>query len=127
MPQLDETTFGINNDEAVLIRRIFQYWFDRNSGNTGLSVAADDLYQKLGMFAVEPPRLQYRCPTTSQNIEVDPSRWVMDANDGGEILGCGSWDTSDMDREGLVDCSECGIWFNPAKEKGIESRPWRQE
>jgi hypothetical protein len=34
----------------------------------------------------------------------------------GEIVGCGSANVSEPDFEGLVDCFECGIWFNPAME-----------
>tara|TARA_Y100000310_G_scaffold345479_2_gene465465 strand:- start:500 stop:670 length:171 start_codon:yes stop_codon:yes gene_type:complete len=36
--------------------------------------------------------------------------------DGDEIRGCGSTHTSQPDDEGLVDCFDCGIWFNPEKE-----------
>lgn len=32
------------------------------------------------------------------------------------ILGCGALIPDVRDEEGLVDCSECGIWFNPDEE-----------
>lgn len=35
----------------------------------------------------------------------------------GDIAGCGSTFEAEPDEEGLVDCPECGIWFNPEIEK----------
>lgn len=34
----------------------------------------------------------------------------------GDILGCGHVFEQEPDREGLVDCPECGIVFNPERE-----------
>ena len=32
------------------------------------------------------------------------------------IIGCGSTNVEGPDDEGLYDCLDCGIWFNPTKE-----------
>lgn len=33
------------------------------------------------------------------------------------IVGCGSTNVSGPDDEGLYDCLDCGIWFDPALEE----------
>lgn len=42
-------------------------------------------------------RKRYRCPDTPRFP--------------GDLVGCGSVDTTPPDDEGLCDCLECGIWF----------------
>ncbi|ORB76419.1 hypothetical protein BST46_30225 [Mycobacterium timonense] len=37
------------------------------------------------------------------------------------IIGCGALIPDDRDDEGLVDCPECGIWFDPTKERDPQS------
>ena len=32
------------------------------------------------------------------------------------ILGCGSANVTGPDDDGLFDCLDCGIWFDPARE-----------
>ena len=32
------------------------------------------------------------------------------------ILGCGSTNVTGPDDDGLFDCLDCGIWFDPARE-----------
>ncbi len=34
----------------------------------------------------------------------------------GDITGCGSTNLTEPDENGLIDCLNCGIWFDPAKE-----------
>ena len=34
-----------------------------------------------------------------------------------DIIGCGAIFEAEPDGEGLVDCPECGMWFNPEFEK----------
>jgi hypothetical protein len=47
------------------------------------------------------------CPTSPVNV------------DGIEhtIIGCGSTNVEGPDDEGLYDCHDCGIWFNPTLER----------
>jgi hypothetical protein len=51
----------------------------------------------------------YRCPT-------DP----VYCGDGEYITGCGETFTATPDREGLVDCPHCGIWFSPRREPATD-------
>ncbi len=46
------------------------------------------------------------CPTAPETIDGVPHT----------IIGCGSANVSGPDDEGLYDCLDCGIWFNPAEE-----------
>jgi hypothetical protein len=50
-----------------------------------------------------------RCPTTPKPYDDDPSEMM---------AGCGSTSLMGPDREGLMDCNDCGIWFKPAEEYG---------
>lgn len=34
----------------------------------------------------------------------------------GPIIGCGATVADERDDEGLVDCPNCGMWFNPDEE-----------
>ncbi len=34
------------------------------------------------------------------------------------LEGCGSTKLSEPDREGLIDCINCGLWFDPVEEYG---------
>ena len=58
-----------------------------------------------------PAMIQYRCPTAAHAADLSPHT----------VIGCGSWNTTERDDEGLVDCLDCGIWFNPDSE-ATESR-----
>jgi hypothetical protein len=49
------------------------------------------------------------CPTTPTPYDDDPTEMM---------AGCGSTDLSEPDREGLIDCGYCGMWFNPTTEYG---------
>lgn len=33
-----------------------------------------------------------------------------------EVVGCGSTNVSGPDSEGLYDCNDCGMWFDPRRE-----------
>ena len=48
-----------------------------------------------------------RCPTATHAADGTPHT----------IIGCGSVNVSEPDFEGLIDCFDCGIFFNPADEK----------
>jgi hypothetical protein len=47
------------------------------------------------------------CPTEPLQPNGDPHT----------IIGCGSSRVTDPDDEGLHDCLDCGIWFNPNDEE----------
>lgn len=47
-----------------------------------------------------------RCPTSTLCSDGTPHT----------IIGCGKLIPDERDDEGLVDCGECGIWFNPDEE-----------
>lgn len=47
-----------------------------------------------------------RCPTARTRPDGEPHT----------IVGCGSDRVVGPDFEGLFDCLECGIWFDPAEE-----------
>ena len=47
-----------------------------------------------------------RCPTATTMSDGAPHT----------IIGCGSVILDLRDDEGLVDCPNCGIWFNPDEE-----------
>lgn len=49
------------------------------------------------------------CPTTRVQTDGSPHT----------IIGCGSTNVSGPDDEGLYDCLDCGIWFNPADEAPV--------
>lgn len=40
---------------------------------------------------------------------------------GDTILGCGARIETEPDKEGLVDCPECGIWFKSEQGLAIKS------
>lgn len=46
------------------------------------------------------------CPTSPVTREGEPHT----------IIGCGSSNVAGPDHEGLYDCLDCGIWFNPDHE-----------
>ena len=46
-----------------------------------------------------------RCPATSRGQ--------------GDIIGCGSPNLDGPDDEGLIDCLDCGIWFDPLREPSM--------
>ena len=55
-------------------------------------------------------------PGGARTVE-PPTRHVCPKGEtGNEIQGCGGTNTSDPDDEGLVDCYDCGIWFDPKRE-----------
>jgi hypothetical protein len=47
-----------------------------------------------------------RCPTDRFQPNGEPHT----------IVGCGSYNTVGPDDEGLHDCTDCGIWWNPERE-----------
>jgi hypothetical protein len=51
-----------------------------------------------------------RCPTTPHDAHGNPHT----------VIGCGSTNTTEPDDEGLVDCGDCGIWFDPTRESITE-------
>ena len=53
------------------------------------------------------------CPTHPSDVR----------DEDAAVTGCGSTDLVGPDREGLVDCCGCGIWFHPETEYGAD---WRQ-
>lgn len=50
------------------------------------------------------------CPTQTQT-DLRPGEEPLD--------GCGCIRLSGPDHEGLIDCDNCGIWFNPTTEYGM--------
>lgn len=48
----------------------------------------------------------HRCPTSPTQPSGDPHT----------IAGCGSTNVAGPDDEGLFDCLDCGIWFDPMSE-----------
>ena len=61
------------------------------------------------MIRETDPRPLLACPTQAQT-DLKPGEEPLD--------GCGCIDLSGPDHEGLIDCNNCGIWFNPATEYG---------
>lgn len=55
---------------------------------------------------MNPTQTSVACPTTPVQPDGSPHT----------IIGCGSTNVSGPDDEGLYDCLDCGIWFNPADE-----------
>lgn len=56
--------------------------------------------------AEAPPAAQIKCPVSVKRP-------------GGEqhtIVGCGTWIPDIRDHEGIVDCPECGLFFDPDQE-----------
>jgi hypothetical protein len=53
---------------------------------------------------------KYICPTSRHS--------------DGDIIGCGAEFEAKPDFEGLVDCPECGIWFNPKAEFNPALAQW---
>lgn len=49
-----------------------------------------------------------KCPTAATNSENGIAH---------TIIGCGSTNVSGPDDEGLYDCRDCGIWFNPTADE----------
>jgi hypothetical protein len=39
----------------------------------------------------------------------------------GDIVGCGSNNLEGPDDEGLIDCLDCGIWFDPLLEPSMRA------
>jgi len=54
--------------------------------------------------------MKYRCPTTPTPYDDNPDE---------TMAGCGHEFEAEPDEEGLVDCPNCGMWFNPLKEKEV--------
>ncbi len=52
-----------------------------------------------------------RCPTRATPYDDNPTEYMR---------GCGSANLDGPDDEGLVDCFDCGIWFNPSEEFGTD-------
>ena len=48
----------------------------------------------------------WRCPTSEKLADGTLAT----------ILGCGSTNVTGPDDDGLFDCLDCGIWFDPARE-----------
>jgi len=70
-------------------------------------------YTDVVLWSKEQGERQYRCPTGLRG-------------DDDSISGCGSWNTTWDENEELVDCNDCGIWFNPKLETEPESRDGRE-
>jgi hypothetical protein len=49
------------------------------------------------------------CPTSPLTADGEPHT----------IIGCGSTNVTGPDDEGLWDCLDCGIWWNPALEDEV--------
>ena len=53
--------------------------------------------------------LLLRCPTTRRHDD--------------DVIGCGSTNLSQPDDEGIVDCNDCGMWFNPVVDPEFTDAP----
>jgi hypothetical protein len=83
---------------------------DRNPD--GLYMASDDepgaqLRMTARRLVMVEAATVIRCPT-------DP---LMPSGEEHTIVGCGSENVEGPDEEGLFDCLDCGIWFDPKRER----------
>ena len=51
--------------------------------------------------------MTFRCPTS--HVQAGDGRYST-------IVGCGSTTVAPPDEEGLCDCRDCGVWFDPVAE-----------
>ena len=65
----------------------------------------DNLDPELQEHGMAP---RYRCPTNPMPYDDNPDEYM---------AGCGCVFEAEPDFENLVTCPECGMWFNPKKEK----------
>jgi len=54
------------------------------------------------------PPTALRCPDTPRQA--------------GDTVGCGSLNVTSPDEEGLCDCLDCGMWFDPSRESDTSNR-----
>lgn len=55
---------------------------------------------------------KYKC--LDWNNESDP------IDQQSELVGCGYVFEANQDDEGLIDCPNCGMWFNPDREPKVK-------
>jgi hypothetical protein len=58
----------------------------------------------------------YKCPNWIQQALVALYGGEDKVPDDDIVRGCGAVFEQDKDDDGLVDCPNCGIWFNPKLE-----------